>query len=68
MAKQTFEEKIKKIDEIITSLESNSLSLDESVKLYNEGMSLSKECEKELKEAALEVQKINMGEAEKEDE
>ncbi len=68
MAKQTFEEKMQKIDEIITSLESNTNGLDESVKLYNQGMSLSKECEKELKEASLQVEKISLENSEDEDE
>ena len=40
----TFEEKIKRIDEICTAMESGKLSLDESMKLYEEGMMLSKEC------------------------
>jgi len=59
MAKQTFEEKIAKIDEIISALESKSPSLDESVKLYNSGISLTEECEKELKESRLKIKKIS---------
>ena len=58
MAKQTFEQKISKIDEIIAALESNSSTLDESVKLYNNGIALTEECEKELTEATLKVKKI----------
>lgn len=61
MAKQTFEQKIAKIDEIINSLESNSSSLDESVKLYNKGITLTKECQHELEEATLKVKKISSG-------
>ena len=40
----TFEEKIKRIDEICASMETGKLSLDESMKLYEEGMKLSKDC------------------------
>ena len=58
MAKQTFEDKIAKIDEIISALESNSKTLDESVKLYNKGISLTEECQTELKEATLKIRKI----------
>jgi exodeoxyribonuclease VII small subunit len=36
------ENKIKKLEEITTSLESKSLSIDESLKLYNEAIELSK--------------------------
>ena len=59
MAKQTFEDKLTKIDEIINTLESNSSSLDESVKLYNQGITLTQECQKELEEATLKVKKIS---------
>ena len=58
MAKLTFEQKIAKIDEIIEKLESNSSTLDESVKLYNEGTSLAEECQGELTEARLKITKI----------
>jgi len=61
MAKQTFEQKIAKIDEIINNLDSNSSSLDESVKLYNKGITLTQECQKELEEATLKVKKISAG-------
>ena len=40
----TFEEKLKRIDEICCSLESGKLSLDDSIKIYEEGMKLTKEC------------------------
>lgn len=59
MAKQTFEQKLAKIDEIINSLENSSSSLDESVKLYNQGITLTQECQKELEEATLKVKKIS---------
>ena len=61
MAKQTFEQKIAKIDDIINSLESSTSSLDESVKLYNKGITLTNECQKELEETTLKVKKISAG-------
>jgi len=46
-----FEEAIKKLEEISKELESGSLSLDESVDKFEEGMKLSKTCTKMLNEA-----------------
>jgi len=40
----TFEEKMNRIEEISNLMEENKLSLDESIKIYEEGMLLSKEC------------------------
>lgn len=40
----TFEEKMKRIEEISNLMEENKLSLDESIKIYEEGMLLAKEC------------------------
>lgn len=38
------ESKIKRLDEISKSLEQNNLSIDESMKLFEEGTKLLKEC------------------------
>lgn len=51
MMETTFEEKIKKLEEIATELESGKLNLDESMKKFEEGIMLSKECNKILDEA-----------------
>lgn len=40
----TFEEKIKRIEEIQAVLESGKASLEDALKLYEEGMLLSKDC------------------------
>ncbi|MBR3324622.1 MAG: exodeoxyribonuclease VII small subunit [Clostridia bacterium] len=45
-----FEDSIKKLDEIANELESDNLSLDESVKKFEEGMKISKQCKKILDE------------------
>ena len=39
-----FEELIQKLEEITNKLEKEQLSLDESVKLFEEGMHISKQC------------------------
>ena len=46
-----FEELIEKLEEITNKLEKEQLSLDESVKLFEEGMQISKECNSKLEEA-----------------
>ena len=40
-----------KLEEITNKLEKEQLSLDESVKLFEEGMKISKECNSKLEDA-----------------
>jgi exodeoxyribonuclease VII small subunit len=56
MAKETFEEALKKLEEIVTQLEQGDLSLDESLKLFEEGIRLSRRCTKKLDEAEKKVE------------
>lgn len=51
MENQTFEELLKELEEIVSLLEGNKLSLEESVEKYKQGMTLSLECKKRLDEA-----------------
>lgn len=46
-----FEELMQKLEDITTKLETDKLSLDESVKLFEEGMKISKECNEKLEDA-----------------
>lgn len=46
-----FEELIEKLENITNKLEKEQLSLDESVKLFEEGMQISKECNSKLEDA-----------------
>ncbi len=46
-----FEELIEKLEDITNKLEKEQLSLDESVKLFEEGMKISKECNSKLEDA-----------------
>jgi exodeoxyribonuclease VII small subunit len=46
-----FEELMTKLEEITSELETDKLSLDESVKLFEEGMKISKECNSKLEDA-----------------
>jgi exodeoxyribonuclease VII small subunit len=44
----SFEEAMKKLSEIVEKLEGGEGSLDEMIRLYEEGMQLVKGCEKQL--------------------
>ena len=46
-----FESKIKQLEEIAKELENGNLNLDESMRKFEEGMHISKECTKILDEA-----------------
>lgn len=48
---ENFEELIVKLEDITNKLEKEQLSLDESVKLFEEGMKISKVCNSKLEEA-----------------
>lgn len=48
---QNFEKEIEKLETIVTELEKGDLSLDESVKKFEEGINISKECNKMLETA-----------------
>lgn len=47
----TFEEKLQNLEDIIKKLENETISLDESVKLYQEAKKLSKELNDELNDS-----------------
>lgn len=47
----TFEESLKKLETIVTQLEHGDLPLEDSVKLFEEGMQLSADCKKQLEDA-----------------
>lgn len=51
MSKENFEESMAKLEEIVTELENGNLNLDESVNKFEEGMKISKQCNKILEEA-----------------
>ena len=55
-----FEEALERLAEINEKLESNEISLEDSVKLFKEGLELSKLCQKKLDEAKLEIEKIEI--------
>jgi len=55
-----FEKKLKRLEEIVLKMEKGDLPLEESLKLFEEGVKLSRECHKRLSEAESQV-KVLMG-------
>ena len=50
MAKANFEENMNKLETIVADLEKGDLNLDDSVKKFEEGIRISKECNEMLEE------------------
>lgn len=51
-----FEENLSALSSITKKLEENTLSLEESVELYQKGLRLSSECAKQLENAKLKIE------------
>ena len=49
--KGDFEKSLARLEEVVKRLESTDLSLDEAMKLFEEGVKLSRDCQKQLEEA-----------------
>ena len=56
MAKKTFEESLKSLEDIVKRLDEEDLSLEESIKAFEEGVKLSNLCGKKLEEAQQKVE------------
>ena len=55
-----FEANLKKLEVIVGKLESGEIGLEESVKLYEEGMRIKKLCDKKLKDIDMQIKKIKI--------
>ncbi len=55
MEKLTFEEAIENLEKIVSELEMGNLSLDDSVKKFEDGIKLSKHCNEILNKAEKEI-------------
>lgn len=55
MAAKTFEESMLELEKVVSKLESGDITLDESLKLFEKGIKLSKNCQKMLDEAEKKV-------------
>lgn len=58
MNELNFEEKMKRIDEIVKIISDGNLSLEENMKLYEEGQKIIKELETYIKDATSKIEKI----------
>lgn len=55
----SFEKALSRLETIVEKLDDESLSLEESIELYEEGIVLSKQCSQTLEEAELRIEKVN---------
>ena len=56
----SFEDNIKKLEEIVDKLASGEVDLEKSLEYYKQGMELKKICEEKLKKAELQIKKIKI--------
>ncbi len=56
MAKERFEDALGKLEKIVTKLEDGDISLEESLRLFEEGIRLSRLCNQKLDEAERKVE------------
>ena len=58
MKKMSFESAMKQLDEIVYELESGGLSLEESLRKFEQGVELSKFCKRKLDESELKIKQL----------
>ncbi len=56
--KNSFENSLKRLETIVASLEQGEVSLEDSLKMFEEGIRLSKECLETLSKAELTVKQL----------
>ena len=61
MAKKTYEDSVKRLEDIVSALECGDASLDESLKLFEEGTKLVHDCGAMLDKAEQKVMKLSKG-------
>jgi exodeoxyribonuclease VII small subunit len=58
-ADKSFEECFQRLEKILEQLESDEVSLEDTIKLYEEGLTLTKFCYDKLSQAELRIKEIN---------
>ena len=58
--KTNFESDLSRLEELVEQLESGDCSLDDSLKLYEEGVELIRRCSERLNKAELSVKKLQL--------
>lgn len=61
MAVKKFEESLKRLEDIVKQLEQGDLTLDASLKLFEDGIKLSRLCSRQLEEAERRVEMLLQG-------
>ena len=56
-----FEKQINELEEIVKHMEEGSLSLEDSLKFFEDGIKITRACQQALKEAELKVEILTMG-------
>lgn len=59
VAEQSFEQSLKRLEKIVNTLETGSVPLEDSIKLYEEGVELSKKCLAKLENAEIKIKKLS---------
>ncbi|MDO4743366.1 MAG: exodeoxyribonuclease VII small subunit [bacterium] len=57
--KQSFEDMLRRLEEIVQLLNNGGCPIDDALKLYEEGMKLSVLCDKKLKSARQSITKLS---------
>ena len=60
-AELSFEDALKRLEEIVRTLEQGEAPLDQSIELYQEGDKLKRHCEARLKAAQARIEQIAFG-------
>ncbi|MGE4504465.1 MAG: exodeoxyribonuclease VII small subunit [Desulfovibrionaceae bacterium] len=61
MAKESFEDRLERLSDIVDDLENGELPLEEGVARFKEGLALARACSKELEAARNEVKLVSEG-------
>lgn len=59
--KQSFEQSMERLEQIVRAMERGDVPLDESLKLFQEGTALVQSCGKLLDDAQMKINKIAVG-------
>jgi exodeoxyribonuclease VII small subunit len=54
-----FEENLRRLEKIVDELEQGDVPLDDALKMYEEGIALSKACAEKLTQAELRIKKLS---------
>lgn len=68
MAKKSYEDSVKRLEDIVSTLERGEISLDESLKLFEEGTKLVTFCNEYLDKAHTKIRELSELEGESDDE